>query len=149
MTWCSMLKSLAVAPFIIALTRREGFAQRTEGTTNVEALPKNRREYLPDGADVILSTEPLKRPPGEWKQSLAPQRFDVLRPHPGPPKEGTPAGLIWGVGPSGGNDEEVPRALLDDLYRLPFDQLPVDLIPQTGLLGSIDQTLVVHLDVLY
>ena len=39
--------------------------------------------------------------------------------------------------------------LLDDLYRFALDQFPVNLIPQARLFWSIDQALIVHLDVLY
>ena len=41
------------------------------------------------------------------------------------------------------------EALLDDLHRFALDQLPVDVIPQTWLFRSIDQALIVHLNVLY
>jgi peptide-methionine (R)-S-oxide reductase len=74
-----LLKGLAVAPFMIALTRPGGAAQRAGVTMNADELQKNWKEYLTDDADAVLTTEPLKRSEAEWKQSLTPQQFDVLR----------------------------------------------------------------------
>jgi peptide-methionine (R)-S-oxide reductase len=74
-----LLKGLAVAPFMIALTRLGYAAQRTGVTISVEELHKNWKEYLVEDADVVLTTEPLKRSEAEWKQNLTPQQFDVLR----------------------------------------------------------------------
>jgi peptide-methionine (R)-S-oxide reductase len=75
----TLLKGLAVAPFVIAFARPGRAAQRRGVTVSVEELQKNWKEYLAEGADVVLTTEPLKRSEGEWKQSLTPEQFDVLR----------------------------------------------------------------------
>ncbi len=75
----TLLKGLAVAPFMIALMRPGRAAQRMGVTMSVEELQKNWKEYLAEGADVVFTTEPLKRSEAEWKQRLTPQQFDVLR----------------------------------------------------------------------
>lgn len=75
----TLLKGLAVAPFMIALTRPGGAAPRAGVAMSVEELHKNWKEYLAEGAEVVLTTEPLKRSEAEWKQSLTPPQFDVLR----------------------------------------------------------------------
>lgn len=46
---------------------------------DVEAFQKNWQEFLADGADVVLSKEPLKRSDAEWKKILPPERYAVLR----------------------------------------------------------------------
>ena len=74
-----LLKNLAVAPLIIALARSGRAAQQTGVTMNVEELQKNWKEYLAEGADVVLIAEPLKHSEAEWKQLLTPPQFDVLR----------------------------------------------------------------------
>src|SRR5262249_62244629 len=94
-----LLKGWAVAPFIMALARPGRAAQQAGVTMNVEDLHKNWKEYLAEGADVVLTTEPLKHSEAEWKQLLTPQQFDVLRRGGAeesfsiPPKEGKRA---WG-----------------------------------------------------
>jgi peptide-methionine (R)-S-oxide reductase len=75
----TLLKNLAVAPLTMALTRVGRAAERVGGTISVEELQKNWKEYLAEGADVTLTTEPLKRSEAEWKQVLTPQQYDVLR----------------------------------------------------------------------
>ncbi len=75
----TLLKGLVVAPFMIALTRPGRAVQRSGVTMSVEELQKNWKEYLAEGADVVFTTEPLKRSEAEWKQRLTPQQFDVLR----------------------------------------------------------------------
>ena len=86
-----LLKGLAVAPFMMALMRPGRAAQRAGVTMSVEELQKNWQQYLAEGADVVLTTEPLKRSEAEWKQILTPQQFDVLR------REGTerPLPVHW------------------------------------------------------
>jgi peptide-methionine (R)-S-oxide reductase len=74
-----LLIGMAVAPLTIALTRSGYAAERVGATMSVEALQKNWQMYLPEAADVVLSTEPLKRSEAEWKQLLTPQQFEVLR----------------------------------------------------------------------
>ena len=46
---------------------------------SVEELQKNWKMYLTESADVVLSTEPLKRSEAEWKQVLTAPQYDVLR----------------------------------------------------------------------
>jgi peptide-methionine (R)-S-oxide reductase len=75
----TLLKGLAVAPFIIGLTRPGRAGPRAGATMSLEELHQNWKEYLADGADVVLSAEPLKRSEMEWQQSLTPEQFDVLR----------------------------------------------------------------------
>jgi peptide-methionine (R)-S-oxide reductase len=75
----TLLKGLAVAPFMLAFTRPGHAAQRAGVTMSVEELHKNWKEYLAEGADVVLTTEPLERSEEEWKRLLTPQQFDVLR----------------------------------------------------------------------
>ena len=75
----TLLKSLVGAPFIMMLTRPGRAEQQTGVTMSIEELQKNWKEYLAEGADVVLTTEPLQRSAEEWKQSLTSQQYDVLR----------------------------------------------------------------------
>jgi peptide-methionine (R)-S-oxide reductase len=75
----TLLQGLAVAPLMIVSARFASAVQRGGVTMSVEELQKNWKEYLADGADVVLSAEALKRSEAEWKQSLTPAQFDVLR----------------------------------------------------------------------
>lgn len=75
----TLLQGLVVAPLMAALAQSGRAAPREGGTMSVEELQKNWKDYLADGADVVLSTEPLKRSEAEWKQQLSPPQFDVLR----------------------------------------------------------------------
>jgi peptide-methionine (R)-S-oxide reductase len=74
-----LLTGLAVAPWMLALARPGRATPRAGETMSIEELHKNWKEYLAEGADVVLSTEPLKRSEAEWKESLAPQQYEVLR----------------------------------------------------------------------
>lgn len=74
-----LLTGMAVAPLTIALVRSGHAAERAGATMSVEELQKNWKMYLAESADVVLSTEPLKRSEAEWKQVLTPQQYDVLR----------------------------------------------------------------------
>jgi peptide-methionine (R)-S-oxide reductase len=63
----------------MTLTRR-GLAARGSGASvNVKELQGNWKEFLAEGADVALTTEPLKRSNVEWKKVLEPAQYDVLR----------------------------------------------------------------------
>jgi peptide-methionine (R)-S-oxide reductase len=75
----TLLKGLALMPFMIALTRPGRAAPHAGVTMSVEELHKNWQEFLAEGADVVLTPEPLTRSEAEWKQSLTPQQFAVLR----------------------------------------------------------------------
>ena len=74
-----LLTGMAVAPLTIALARFGHAAERAGATMSVEELQKNWKMYLAESADVVLTTEPLKRSEAEWKQVLTPEQFDVLR----------------------------------------------------------------------
>ena len=74
-----LLIGMAVAPLTIALARSGHAAEHVGATMSVEELHKNWKTYLPEAADVVLSTEPLKRSEAEWRQVLTPQQFEVLR----------------------------------------------------------------------
>src|SRR2546422_9560889 len=74
-----LLIGMAVAPLTIALARSEHAAERAGATMSVEELQKNWKMYLAESADVVLSTEPLKRSEAEWKQVLTAPQYDVLR----------------------------------------------------------------------
>lgn len=73
----SMLKSLAAAPLFLVPAWRSGAAPG--GAAGVEALQRNWKEFLVEGADIELSTEPLKRPKEEWKKILTSAQYRVLR----------------------------------------------------------------------
>lgn len=104
-----LLKKLAVAPLIIVLARSGRAAQHAGVTMNVEELQKNWQEYLAQGADVVLSTEPLKRSEAEWKQSLTPPQFEVLR------REGTERSFTSPL-----NDEKRPGVFVCAGCSLPL-----------------------------
>lgn len=74
-----LLKHLVVAPFMMALARPGDATQRAGETVSVEELQKNWKTYLAEGADVVLTPEPLQRSADEWRQLLTPGQFDVLR----------------------------------------------------------------------
>ncbi len=75
----TLIKHMAVLPFAILLAQHGRAAEGKKGAVSVEELQKNWKEYLEDGADVVLTTEPLKQSEAEWKKILSPQQFDVLR----------------------------------------------------------------------
>ena len=104
-----LLKSLAVAPFISALTRSGRAAQHVGVTMSVEELQKTWTEYLAEGADVVLTTEPLKHSEAEWKQLLTPPHFDVLR------REGTERPFTSAL-----NDEKRPGVFVCAGCSLPL-----------------------------
>jgi peptide-methionine (R)-S-oxide reductase len=74
-----LLIGMAVAPLTSALARSGHAAERAGATMSVEELQKNWKMYLAESADVVLTTEPLKRSEAEWKQVLTPEQYDVLR----------------------------------------------------------------------
>ncbi|BAU49212.1 methionine sulfoxide reductase [Sulfurifustis variabilis] len=73
----NVLKVLASAP-VLALPAFRGWAA-PPASADIEALRRNWRELLAEGADVELSTEPLRRPNEEWKKILPLAQYRVLR----------------------------------------------------------------------
>jgi peptide-methionine (R)-S-oxide reductase len=49
------------------------------GDQALEEIRNNWKLLLAQGADVTLSTEPLKKSEADWKKMLTPAQFDVLR----------------------------------------------------------------------
>jgi peptide-methionine (R)-S-oxide reductase len=83
----NLLKGLAVAPLLVAPLWRARAATPAPGSVSVTELQKNWKDFLAKDADVTLSTAPLERSNAEWKKTLAPAQYNVLR------EEGTePAG---------------------------------------------------------
>ena len=75
----TLLTHLAVAPFILGWAQYGRAAQEKGTTMSLEELQKNWKNYLAEGADVVLSTEALQRSEAEWKQILTAAQFDILR----------------------------------------------------------------------
>jgi peptide-methionine (R)-S-oxide reductase len=105
----TLLKSLVVAPCIVMLTQPGRAAQQTGVPMSIEELQKNWKEYLAEGADVVLTTEPLQRSAEEWKQSLTSQQYDVLR------REGTERAFTSPL-----NDEKRPGVFVCAGCSLPL-----------------------------
>jgi peptide-methionine (R)-S-oxide reductase len=74
-----VLKALAAAPWTLWLARLGLAAPQGNVTMDVEELQRNWKALLADGADVALTTEPLRRSEEEWKKILTPEQFRVLR----------------------------------------------------------------------
>ena len=104
-----LLIGMAVAPLTIALVRSGHAAERAGATMSVEELQKNWKMYLAESADVVLSTEPLKRSEAEWKQVLTPEQYDVLR------REGTERSFTSPL-----NDEKRPGVFVCAGCSLPL-----------------------------
>lgn len=105
----TLLTHLAVAPLVLGLAQLGQAAQEKGVTMTLEELQKNWKEYLAEGADVVLSTEALKRSEAEWKQSLSPAQFDVLR------REGTERSFTSPL-----NDEKRPGVFVCAGCSLPL-----------------------------
>ena len=67
-----ILKALLASPLA-------AYAAPPRDTAGVQALQRDWKTLLAQGADVTLSTEPLQRPNEEWKKILTPQQYNVLR----------------------------------------------------------------------
>lgn len=99
-----LLKGLLFTPLMLTGTRLGRTTQPAALPMDVEALQKNWKEYLAEGADVAFTTEPLMRPEAEWRQILTPQQFEVLRregterPFSSPLNHETRAGVFVCVG---------------------------------------------------
>src|SRR5262245_21774996 len=74
----SFLHGLSLAALGFALPSRAHAAQ-VDSMKAVEELQKTWKTLLADGADVATSTAPLKRANAEWKKTLTPAAYDVLR----------------------------------------------------------------------
>lgn len=79
----SLLKGLVAAPFLTVPIRPGWAAPTSGGAANIEQLQRNWKDFLAEGADVASTAEPLKRLDAEWKKTLTPEQYIVLR------KEGT------------------------------------------------------------
>lgn len=75
----TLIKHLAVLPFTVLLAQHGRAAEGEKGAVSVEELQKNWKDYLANGADVAVATEPLVQSEAEWKKILSPQQFDILR----------------------------------------------------------------------
>ncbi len=75
----NLLKGLAFAPLLVAPVWRVGAAAPARGAVSVEVLQKDWKDFLTPGADVALTTEPLKRSNEEWKKILTPAQYGILR----------------------------------------------------------------------
>lgn len=73
----SVLKVLATTPALLLPPRRGSAA--LPSVPDVEALQRSWREWLAEGADVELSTAPLKRSNEEWRKVLSVAQYRVLR----------------------------------------------------------------------
>jgi peptide-methionine (R)-S-oxide reductase len=104
-----LLTGMVVAPLTIVLARFGHAAERAGATMSVEELQKNWKMYLAESADVVLTTEPLKRSEAEWKQVLTPEQFDVLR------REGTERSFTSPL-----NDEKRPGVFICAGCSLPL-----------------------------
>ena len=72
----AFLQGLAATALALALPLRTWGA---EAMKTVEALQKNWKTLLADGADIATTAAPLKRSNAEWRKLLAPAQYDVLR----------------------------------------------------------------------
>jgi peptide-methionine (R)-S-oxide reductase len=75
------LAGLVGLPLTLALGGR-AFSTRTvdpAGAKTLSEIQNNWKALLAEGADVTLSTTPIKKSPMEWKQILSAQQFNVLR----------------------------------------------------------------------
>jgi peptide-methionine (R)-S-oxide reductase len=72
-------KLLAGTPFFLGFARH-ALAAQASSLKEVGELQKNWKMLLADGADVAASATPaLNRSNAEWKKTLAPAAYDVLR----------------------------------------------------------------------
>lgn len=74
-----LLQHLMVAPVVMALVRLGNATQRAGETVSLEELHTNWKTYVAEGADVVFTTEPLRRSTEEWRKLLTPAQFEVLR----------------------------------------------------------------------
>ncbi len=75
----TFLKHTAILPGAILLAQYGHAAQTKKGRVSVETLQKEWKTYLADGADAVLTKEPLKRSDEEWKKILTREQYEILR----------------------------------------------------------------------
>lgn len=75
------LTTLATVPFALAaaFATRRTKAAAPPMSAAIEEIRTNWRELVPKGADVALTTDALARSNAEWKKTLGPQQYNVLR----------------------------------------------------------------------
>ena len=75
----TFLGAVVVTPLAMAGVACDSSARpaATANEQEVEAMRRDWKTLLAPGADVTLSTEPLRRPEAEWKKILSPAQFDV------------------------------------------------------------------------
>ena len=82
----SLLKTLSLTSLWAPL---RGVAQTPpRELPNVEALQRDWKVLLADGADIALTKEPIQRGDAEWRKLLSPLAYDVMR-HEGTERPGT------------------------------------------------------------
>ena len=105
----NLLKGLAAVPLLAAPVWRGWAAPPARGPVSVEELQRNWKDLLAQGADVALTTEPLKRSNEEWKKILTLAQYNVLR------EEGTERPASSPL-----NDEKRPGVFVCAGCRLPL-----------------------------
>ena len=75
----SLIKQLALLPGMMLLAPSVFAAESKSGMEKIEDLQKNWKQYLAEGADAVLTTEPLKYSEDKWKELLTPQQYNILR----------------------------------------------------------------------
>jgi peptide-methionine (R)-S-oxide reductase len=73
------LKGLAIVPLGLAATSRALAVSSGRSGADVEALRQDWKDLLAADADVTLTREPLERSEAEWRRTLTPVQFGVLR----------------------------------------------------------------------
>lgn len=74
-----LLKGLAATPLAMGLVRMGMARERTGSGSSVDELQSKWKDLLADGADVASTTEPLERSNAQWKKTLDPAQYHVLR----------------------------------------------------------------------
>lgn len=104
-----LLEGLAAAPLALGLARTGLAGDRAGAKVSVDALQSSWKDFLADGADVALTTEPLERSNTEWKKILDSAQYKVLR------EEGTEHPFTSPL-----NDEKRPGVFVCAGCRLPL-----------------------------
>ena len=77
----TFVTTLCAAPLVGGVVGRAYSAKPPDaaGGKALEEIRNNWKSLLAPGAEVTLSTEPLKKSDAEWRNLLTPAQFDVLR----------------------------------------------------------------------